>query len=737
MGAINIASKGVLYAKISSVVLLIALLTSCGGGGSTENQDAQIVTSSADLLIMSREIAEKKESFNTVEYQSNWGLDAINAKEAYAILALNNKNVAGAGVVVAVLDQSHIDISHTELEQNTSIDSGFIEQSDHATHIAGIIASSKDDNEIHGLAYDAEILSIATSQNSNLGFNKLVSSDVDIANLSWSLVNDNQAELALEFLTDTITNSEVLLVAAAGNNAEDNPVYPAQFAAKSNFYGRLIAVTSLDKDMKISGFSNKCGIAKNNCLAAPGSAIYSSVENNKYRNMSGTSMAAPHVSGAAAILKGAWSHLSSTQISEILLNSAIKVDEEGNLLAEQNEDYANEIYGRGILNLENALLARGGLTISSAQHINKKATGYDLASTRLELNSTFSELESLSSNLSDAIAIDKYGRDYALDLSSNISYRESHKIAEGLAIENTAKTQSFSFRGLSLNYKQQQVSDFKDLSFSLNKNFAKQKISLAFNKENNFNQESKDFSLIDFDKNTALSFASKSSAINPSFSFSRKLNDKFSLNNYINLYDFNRKTRNHNLGLGASYQHEGLNIRLSYGIVKEQENKLLNNKTSGAFAMQNDNMQHVEMSIKKFIGKIELQAQGFFAKSSVKAAKNSLISEVSDIYSRELKLGVAKKLNKTTKIGLFYKEPLKVTKGAINLNYASSIDSAGNISRKNKVVALNGAKTAKNLELYYAKELRKGNLNFNILYKEKGKKEPKEYGFLIKLTQDF
>ena len=106
------------------------------------------------------------------------------------------------------------------------------------------------------------------------------------------------------------------------------------------------------------------------------------------------------------------------------------------------------------------------------------------------------KLESLSSNLSDAIAIDKYGRDYALDLSSNISYSESHKIAEGLAIENTAKTQSFSFRGLSLNYKQQQVSDFKDLSFSLNKNFAKQKISLAFNKENNFNQESKDFSLI-------------------------------------------------------------------------------------------------------------------------------------------------------------------------------------------------------------------------------------------------
>jgi hypothetical protein len=100
-------------------------------------------------------------------------------------------------------------------------------------------------------------------------------------------------------------------------------------------------------------------------------------------------------------------------------------------------------------------------------------------------------------------------------------------------------------------------------------------------------------------------------------------------------------------------------------------------------------------------------------------------------------LGIAKKLNKTTKIGLFYKEPLKVTKGAINLNYASSIDSAGNIIRKNKVVALNGAKTAKNLELYYAKELRKGNLNFNILYKEKGKKETKEYGFLIKLTQDF
>jgi len=120
----------------------------------------------------------------------------------------------------------------------------------------------------------------------------------------------------------------------------------------SSLAGTLIAVTaanidSTTKTVTLADFSNRCGAAADWCMTAPGVDIYSTVPMNTYGEMSGTSMAAPLVAGAATVLRQAFPYMTARQIIEVLLTTATEID---NSSPESIRDF-----GHGLLNVGRAV----------------------------------------------------------------------------------------------------------------------------------------------------------------------------------------------------------------------------------------------------------------------------------------------------------------------------------------------------------------------------------------------
>ena len=113
----------------------------------------------------------------------------------------------------------------------------------------------------------------------------------------------------------------------------------------SHLAGSFLIVGAVDKDNQIADFSNYCGAAKAWCLVAPGVDILSTYPLNAYYIEEGTSMAAPHATGAAAILRQAFPYMDARQIIEVLLTTSTDLGETG----------IDDIYGHGLINLRQAV----------------------------------------------------------------------------------------------------------------------------------------------------------------------------------------------------------------------------------------------------------------------------------------------------------------------------------------------------------------------------------------------
>ena len=123
----------------------------------------------------------------------------------------------------------------------------------------------------------------------------------------------------------------------------------------SSAAGTLIAVTAADIDPNtgaviLANFSNQCGLAADWCITAPGVAIYSTVPMDTYaggEKWSGTSMAAPFVAGAAAVLRQAFPYMTARQIIEVLLTTATEINN-------QNSESIRD-FGHGLINIGRAV----------------------------------------------------------------------------------------------------------------------------------------------------------------------------------------------------------------------------------------------------------------------------------------------------------------------------------------------------------------------------------------------
>ncbi len=193
---------------------------------------------------------------------------------------------------------------------------------DHGTHIAGIIAATADNGiGIAGVAsnINVKILPLkihggangkGTVANAVKAIKYATAMGADICNMSWG------STVYSEALEQAIKESPMLFITAAGNDGSNNDDVP-MFPSSLNL-GNLISVTFIDANGKLDYDSNY-GVSSVD-LAAPGSDIFSTVVGS-YSTMSGSSMAAPHVTGIAAMLYAYCPHLYASNIKEIILST--------------------------------------------------------------------------------------------------------------------------------------------------------------------------------------------------------------------------------------------------------------------------------------------------------------------------------------------------------------------------------------------------------------------------------
>ncbi|MDE2914143.1 MAG: S8 family serine peptidase [Paracoccaceae bacterium] len=401
--------------------------------------------------------------------QRQWGFEAINLPEAYANLELKfgPDTEPGEGVLVGVLDTG-IDTAHPAFINKNIIERFIAGASDedgsefsHGTAVASIIAGEDDPDwaaDTYGVAWGADLVMFAMPLGSPPEhYNPITLEDlpgiseffsetgdeilswsyegrsIDFLNLSLGVpgVIDNfsEAELREHMAAVTATfaqadsDEKVVFVWAAGNAHEtpcDVPVIEcvdgvvdavspgtlSGLAARlPELRGHTVAVVAIGEDGKITDFSNRCGIAAEYCLAAPGSlvrvAYFGPFADGPGRGTArggGTSYAAPMVTGGLALMKQYFrGQLSNTDLLARMLETA-----------DRTGPYADaEIYGRGLMDLGTATSPVGEETVVVSNRVN--GPGSTLQQTSLELGSAFGDSVELSLAGREMAAFDSLG----------------------------------------------------------------------------------------------------------------------------------------------------------------------------------------------------------------------------------------------------------------------------------------------------------------------------------------
>ncbi|CAK9889390.1 Extracellular serine protease [Pseudomonas fluorescens] len=377
-------------------------------------------------------------SWRSSEFKADWGLGAIHADSAYAA------GYSGKGVKLGIFDQP-VYAQHPEFSGKdkmvTLVTTGIRQYTDpyipvkagdvfrydgspsvgsdgklgsHGTHVGGIAAGNRDGVSMHGVAFDAQIISADNGDPGpedgivlgndgavyKAGWDSLVASGARIINNSWGIgitdrfakggrnpefphftVDDARAQFAqIQPLLGTMpggaydgaigaARSGVMTIFAAGNDYNLNN--PDAIAGLGYFVPEIapnwLTVAALQQNPDtssanpylISTFSSRCGYTASLCVSAPGTRIYSAVIGGTsledltqgYANKNGTSMAAPHAAGAAAVLMERFPYMSGAQIASVLRTTATDMGAPG----------IDALYGWGMIDLDKGLRGPGML----------------------------------------------------------------------------------------------------------------------------------------------------------------------------------------------------------------------------------------------------------------------------------------------------------------------------------------------------------------------------------------
>jgi hypothetical protein len=230
------------------------------------------------------------------------------------------------------------------------------------------------------------------------------------------------------------TDNDIILVNSAGNNGWDYPTMPSNFATEENadgslvLGGKMLIVGNWDIFTKANA-GNKAGhiclkhqnnVCQDNYrtsdfyIMAPGVQVRNTTINDTYGNMTGTSMAAPHVTGALGVLHQMWPHMKGENLVQLVLNTADK----------DLPNYQPHIHGQGLLDLDEATKPQGAVGIVTTGRVDNPT---------VNLNNTYISAGSgWIQNLSDLniMVIDDYDRDYYMNIGSSFVVQDKRKVSD-------------------------------------------------------------------------------------------------------------------------------------------------------------------------------------------------------------------------------------------------------------------------------------------------------------------
>lgn len=254
--------------------------------------------------------------------QVPWGVERIEAPAAWA-------ESTGEGVRVAVMDTG-IDLRHPDLQDRlrpgyNALRPGSPPQDDngHGTHVAGTVAATDDAIGVVGVAPRALLYPVKVLDRwgsgllSDLveGMRWCAENRMQVVNMSFGTTQDSRT---LREAVRRLRDAGAVIVAAAGNEGppgegqRSSVTYPAR-------YPEVIAVGAVDEQGRTARFSSRGPEVD---VAAPGVGIPSTWPGRRYRSLSGTSMAAPHVSGVAALVLAAGGGLSPGEVRARITGTA-------------------------------------------------------------------------------------------------------------------------------------------------------------------------------------------------------------------------------------------------------------------------------------------------------------------------------------------------------------------------------------------------------------------------------
>ena len=310
-------------------------------------------------------------------------------------------------------------------------------------------------NILNNISSDANInkYSVTNGANQFVSYNEIANTyskinNVDIYNNSWQIIateqnnaatsiyntdqtlktyaqaqqyiyNETSVNFVNQIIEHAIRDDSIFVWAAGNESLSESGVISAMPIAFPEIQGHFINVVSFDTATnEIAWYSNQCGITQNYCISAPGSAIQ---PDDSGIRVSGTSFAAPIVSGAIATIKEAFPYMNATEITELLFVTAKDLGEPG----------IDSVYGWGLLDMEKATKPVGKAKIILS-------------------NNTIRPLHkiNISGNVASAIKnagikmafFDDFGRAFNTKLSDNI-----HIINHGRAFDKLREDENNSF----------------------------------------------------------------------------------------------------------------------------------------------------------------------------------------------------------------------------------------------------------------------------------------------------
>jgi subtilisin family serine protease len=234
-----------------------------------------------------------------------WNIDRIDAE-----LAWNTSR--GTSVKVAIIDTG-IDKDHPDLMANLKGGINFVprgwkvdpeawdDDNGHGTHVAGIAAAVDNEIGVIGASPEAYLYAVKVLDRTGSGYVSdviagiqwAIDNDMDVINMSLGTDSDIQS---LHDAVDAAYAANIVVVAAAGNDGDTDPDSDVDYPAA---YSSVIAVAATDsEDIRASWSSDGTEVE----LAAPGVEVRSTWKGGKYKVLSGTSMASPHVAGTVALI---------------------------------------------------------------------------------------------------------------------------------------------------------------------------------------------------------------------------------------------------------------------------------------------------------------------------------------------------------------------------------------------------------------------------------------------------